>query len=126
MNLPTNLFDGDISVQVILCQPDKTRIGEILPNDKNGTFKFNSYSEISFTIDRYYDDLFAGEAKVNPYYDLIDSPRIIELRGVGHFVIQDVDMFQEEHASVSSILDGLLQEKMISFYNMKRIFCNIC
>ena len=91
MRLPQNLFDGDISVQVILCQPDKTRIGEILPYDKNGTLKFNSYSEISLTIDRYYNDLISGETKVNPYYDLIESPRIIELRGIGHFVVQDGD-----------------------------------
>lgn len=91
MRLPQNLFDGDVSVQVILCQPDKTRIGEILPYDKKGTLKFNSYSEISLTIDRYYNDLITGETKVNPYYDLIESPRIIELRGIGHFVIQDGD-----------------------------------
>lgn len=89
MRLPQNLFDGDVSVQVILCQPDKTRIGEILPYDKKGTLKFNSYSEISLTIDRYYNDLITGETKVNPYYDFIESPRIIELRGIGHFVIQD-------------------------------------
>ncbi len=91
MRLPQNLFDGDISVQVILCQPDKTRIGEILPYDKKGTLKFNSYSEISLTIDRHYNDLITGETKVNPYYDFIESPRIIELRGIGHFVIQDGD-----------------------------------
>ena len=91
MRLPQNLFDGDISVQVILCQPDKTRIGEILPYDKKGTLKFNSYSEISLTIDRHYNDLITGETKINPYYELIESPRIIELRGIGHFVIQDGD-----------------------------------
>lgn len=91
MRLPQKLFDGDTSVQVILCQPDKTRIGEILPYDKNGTFKFNSYSEISLTIDRHYNDLITGQTKVNPYYDLMESPRIIELRGIGHFVIQDGD-----------------------------------
>lgn len=91
MNLPQNLFDGDINAQVILCQPDKTRIGEILPYDLKGTFKFNTYSEISLSIDRYYNDLFEGTTKVNPYYELIDSLRVIEIRGVGHFVIQDVD-----------------------------------
>lgn len=91
MRLPQNLFDGDVSVQVILCQPDKTRIGEILPYDKKGTLKFNSFSEISLTIDRHYNDLISGETKVNPYYDFIESPRIIELRGIGHFVIQDGD-----------------------------------
>lgn len=91
MNLPSKLFDGNASVQTLLCQPDKEIIGEISPYDFNATFKFNTYSEISFTIDRYYNDLFEGEAKIHPYYDLIESLRVIYLRGIGHFVIQDVD-----------------------------------
>lgn len=91
MNLPQNLFDGNVSVQTLLCQPDKEIIGEIIPYDFNATFKFNTYSEISFTIDKYYNDLFEGTTKVNPYYDLVESLRVIYLRGVGHFVIQDVD-----------------------------------
>lgn len=90
MNLPTNLFEGDMSVQIFLCQPDKTIIGEITPYDRNGTLKFNSYSEISFSIDKYYNDLFEGTTKINPYYELIEAIRVIYLRGIGHFIIQDV------------------------------------
>ena len=120
MNLPQNLFDGDISVQVILCQPDKTRIGEILPYDKNGTFKFNSYSEISLTIDRHYNDLISGETKVNPYYDLIESPRIIELRGIGHFVIQDGDEnigdFETKSVTAFSLEHSTGQKYLENFY----------
>lgn len=91
MNLPSNLFDGNISVQTFLCQPNKEIIGEILPYDFNATFKFNTYSEISFTIDKYYNDLFDGNTKINPYYEYVESLRVIYLRGIGHFIIQDVD-----------------------------------
>lgn len=91
MNLPTNLFDGNVNIQTFLCQPNKEIIGEIIPYNYNATFKFNSYSEISFTIDRYYNDLFEGVTKVNPYYKYIESLRVIYLRGIGHFIIQDVD-----------------------------------
>lgn len=101
MNLPSNLFDGNVSIQTFLCQPDKEIIGEILPYDFNATFKFNTYSEISFTIDRYYNDLFEGTTKVNPYYDLVESLRVIYVRGVGHFVIQDVDEDVSENESKS-------------------------
>lgn len=101
MNLPSNLFDGDINAQVILCQPNKARIGEILVYDLNGTFKFNSYSEISFSIDRYYNDMIGGTTRVNPYYDLIEGLRVIELRGIGHFVIQDVESNYAENDSKS-------------------------
>ena len=91
MNLPLNLFDGNVGVRAFLCQPDKTIIGEILFYDSSANFKFNTYSEISFTIDRYYNDLFDGKTKVNPYYDLVESLRVIYLQGIGHFSIQDVD-----------------------------------
>ena len=101
MNLPQNLFDGNISIQTFLCQPDKTIIGEIIPYDYNGIFKFNSYSEISFSVDRYYNDLFDGKTKINPYYDLIESLRVIYIRGIGHFVIQDVGENVAENESKS-------------------------
>lgn len=91
MNLPSNLFDGNVNVQTFLCQPNKEIIGEILPYDFDTTFKFNTYSEISFTIDKYYNDLFEGVTKVHPYYDWVESLRVIYLRGIGHFVIQDVE-----------------------------------
>jgi hypothetical protein len=90
MNLPLNLFDNDVNIQTFLCQADKTRIGEISPYSHNATLKFNSYSVISFDIDKYYNDLFDGTTKINPYYELVDSVRVIEIGGVGHFVIQDV------------------------------------
>lgn len=101
MNLPQNLFDGNVNVQTFLCQPNKEIIGEILPYDFNANFKFNTYSEISFTIDRYYNDLFEGKVKVNPYYDLVESLRVIYIRGIGHFIIQDVDEGINENESKS-------------------------
>ena len=90
MNLPTNLFDENVNIQTFLCQPNKKIIGEIIPYDFSATFKFNTYSEISFAIDKYYNDLIEGKTKINPYYDLIESLRVIYLRGIGHFIIQDV------------------------------------
>ena len=120
MNLPSNLFDGNRNVQIFLCQPDKTIIGEITPYDRNGTFKFNTYSEMSFSVDRYYNDLFDGETKVNPYYDLIENLRVVYLRGVGHFVIQDVDenIAENESKSVScfSLEYSTGQKYLESFY----------
>ena len=101
MNLPSNLFDGNVNIQAFLCQPDKTIIGELTPYDSNANFKFNTYSEISFTIDRWYNDLINGTTKVNPYYDLIESIRVIYLKGIGHFIIQDVDENIEDNESKS-------------------------
>ena len=91
MNLPQNLFDDNVHIQTLLCRPDKKIIGEIIPYNFKATFKFNSYSQISFSVDRLYNDLIDGTTKVNPYYELIESLRVIYLLGIGHFIIQDVE-----------------------------------
>ena len=120
MNLPSNLFDGDVNVQTFLCQPDKTIIGELLPYDFDATFKFNTYSEISFTVDRYYNDLIEGVTKINPCYDLIESIRVVYLKGIGHFIIQDVneDISKTEAKVVTcfSLEYGTGQKYLENFY----------
>lgn len=90
MNLPSNLFDNYAPPQVFLCQPDKTIIGELQPYEFTADFKFNTYSETSFTISKTYIDVIDGKMRQNPYYYLVDSLRVIYIRGMGHFVIQDV------------------------------------
>lgn len=90
MNLPSNLFDNYTPPQVFLCQPDKTIIGELQPYDFSAVFKFNTYSETTFTINKTYIDILTGEMRQHPYYLLLDSLRVIYIRGMGHFVIQDV------------------------------------
>ena len=54
MNLPSNLFNNYVPPQTFLCQPDKTIIGELQPYDFSAVFKFNTYSETSFTISKIY------------------------------------------------------------------------
>lgn len=90
MNLPSNLFNNYVPPQTFLCQPDKTIIGELQPYDFSAVFKFNTYSETSFTISKTYIDIFEGKTIQNPYYFLVDSLRVIYICGIGHFVIQDV------------------------------------
>lgn len=90
MNLPSNLFNNYTPPQVFLCQPDKTIIGELQPYDFTAVFKFNTYSETTFTVSKTYVDIITGQTREYPYYSLIDSLRVIYIRGVGHFIIQDV------------------------------------
>lgn len=90
MNLPSNLFDNYAPPQTFLCQPDKTIIGELQPYDFTSIFKFNTYSEATFTISKTYIDIIDGKIIPNPYYFLADSLRVIYIRDMGHFVIQDV------------------------------------
>lgn len=118
MNLPSNLFNNYTPPQVFLCQADKTIIGELQPYDFSADFKFNTYSEISLTVDKTYINIIEGKIIENPYYDLIDSIRIIYIRGIGHFIIQDVKeniadsdtkiitAFSLEYAASTKYLDG--------------------
>jgi hypothetical protein len=118
MNLPSNLFNNQTPPQAFLCQPDKTIIGEIQPYDFTAVFKFNTYSETSFTISKTYVDIIDGKMRQNPYYYLMDSLRVIYLSGIGHFVIQDVKenlsvsntksitAFSLEYATSTKYLDG--------------------
>ena len=118
MNLPSNLFNNQTPPQVFLCQPDKTIMGEIQPYDFTATFKFNTYSEISFTISKTYIDIIDGKMRQNPYYYLMDSLRVIYINGIGHFIIQDVKenlsasntksitAFSLEYATATKYLDG--------------------
>ena len=90
MNLPSNLFDNYTPPQVFLCQPDKTIIGEIQPYDFSAVFKFNTYSETTFTMSKIYIDTIQGKSFLHPYYYYLDSLRVIYIHGMGHFVVQDV------------------------------------
>lgn len=90
MNLPSNLFENYAPPSVFLCQPNKEIIGELQVYDLSGTFKFNTYSEIQFSVAKTYNDSVHGKSLENPYYSLIDSLRVIYILGIGHFVIQDV------------------------------------
>lgn len=104
MRLPKNLLSGTCKPpKVFLCQTDKTILGGISPINFNGTFKFNSYHEISFEFDRIYIDYNTGEYKVNPLYDLCETPRLIYVVGFGYFEIQQSEIqtdFNREYKNV--------------------------
>lgn len=104
MRLPKNLLSGTCKPpKVFLCQTDKTIIGGINPVNFNGTFKFNTYHEISFEFDRSYIEYDSGEYKVNPLYDLCEAPRLIYVVGFGYFEIQQSEIqtdFNREYKNV--------------------------
>ena len=51
MQLPFDLTSGTYrKPKVILCQTNKEKICQLDVTDLQGTFKFNSYSEISFNV----------------------------------------------------------------------------
>lgn len=75
--------------RLFLCEVDKQRICQLETTNTQGSFKFNSYSELSFTVSRTYTNIVTGKTMDNPYYDKIEGLRLVELEGFGFFELQD-------------------------------------
>ena len=110
MRLPKDLLSGNyIKPRIFLCEVDKERICQLETTNTNGSFKFNSYSEISFEINRLYNNLITGETKINPHYNKIESPRLIELENFGYFELQGPELNS----------DGIQEKKTCTAYSLE-------
>lgn len=121
MQLPRNLLSDTYQVpDVILCQTNKEKICKLNVNNLEGTFKFNSYSEISFDVPSVYCDLISGETKPTPYYNYVEGLRLVYLEGFGYFQLQDPEIngdgFQEyKHINAYSLEYSLSQRYLENF-----------
>ena len=83
MKLPFDLLSQNyIKPKLYLCETNKERICELETIELKGTFKFNAYSELTFTVARTYTNMTTGETQVNPFYDRIEALRLILLDGL--------------------------------------------
>ena len=123
MRLPKNLLSPGTYAKprIFLCETNKTKICQLETTNTNGTFKFNSYSELSFDVSRVYNDMLTGEVKINPFYDKIESPRLVYLEGFAYFELQgpelDSDGVKEAKSCTAYSLEYTLSTKFIEdFY----------
>ena len=80
MRLPKDILTGTMTrPRLFLCETDKTKICVLEPIEMSGSFKFNAYSELTFTIGRTYTDMITGETQVNPFYNKIEALRLVYL-----------------------------------------------
>lgn len=107
MRLPKNLFGTYTKPKIFLCETDKQKIGVLNTTDTHVSLKFNSYSELSFNIDRTYIDTLTGNKQTHLFYDRIEHPRLILLENIGYFQIQAPDMSS----------DGFREFKTITAYS---------
>lgn len=121
MQLPRDLLSETYQVpDVILCQTNKEKICKLNAINLEGTFKFNSYSEISFDVPSVYCDLNSGETKPTPYYDYVEGLRLVYLKGFGYFQLQDPEIngngIQEyKHINAYSLEYALSQRYLENF-----------
>lgn len=121
MQLPKDLlFDTYHAPNVVLCQTNKEKICKLNTTNLEGTFKFNSFSEISFDVPSIYCDIITGETKPTPYYDYVEGLRLVYLEGFGYFQLQDPEIdgngIQEyKHINAYSLEYSLSQRYLENF-----------
>lgn len=105
MQFPKHLLNPQTYTKprIFLCQTDKERLCELYTSDTKASLKFNAYSELSFEVGRIYNDVLTGQTMPNPFYDFIESPRLIFIEGFGYFEIQNVEI----------VSDGIKEAKQI-------------
>lgn len=108
--------------RLFLCQTDKTRICQLETSDMSGSFKFNAYSELTFTVGRTYTNMNTGETQVNPFYDKIEALRLVYLEGFGYFEIQDPEIVSDGIKEVKNVtaygLEYTLSQKYLEDFNI--------
>lgn len=123
MKLPRNLLSGNYcKPRLFLCETDKTKICTLDTTNTNGSFKFNSYSELSFDVGRVYNDIITGETRPNPFYDKIEAPRLIYLEGFAYFELQGPELssdgIKEAKSCTAYSLEYTLSTKFLEDFNI--------
>lgn len=90
--LPKDQFDNYCPPRLYLCTTGGKRIQELCYYEGQLTAKWNSYSDLTFSIDRTYVDILTGETKVHPAFDKAESLRQVLVEGIGYFILQDSDV----------------------------------
>ena len=125
MRLPKDILSGIYTKpRLFLCETDKTKICQLNTFNTKGSFKFNSYSELSFEVSRIYNSTAIGETKVHPFYDKIEALRLIYLEGFGYFEIQGPELIgdgiQETKSCTAYSLEYTLSQKFLTDFYVNR------
>lgn len=110
VRLPFDILSQNyVKPKLYLCEIDKKRICQLETINLSGSFKFNSYSELNFSVGRTYTNMVTGETLVNPFYNKIEALRLVELEGFGYFEIQDPEITS----------DGIKEIKEVTAYSLE-------
>lgn len=121
LHIPRDTFDNPTPPNVYLCNTSNKVIGQLHVHDFNGTFTWNSYSQINFTINKYYTDLLTGDYVLDSLFDKVENPRTIIVEGYGVFTVQDVqiDISDKDTKSVSAFsLEYILSQRFLESFRI--------
>ena len=110
MKLPFDILSQNyVKPKLYLCETDKQRICQLETINLSGSFKFNAYSELNFSVGRTYMNMVTGETLINPFYHKIEALRLVYLDGCGYFEIQDPEI----------VSDGIKEIKNVTAYSLE-------
>lgn len=91
LNISKDYFNNPVPPNVYLCTTGKKIIGQLPAYELSGTFKWGSYSELTFSLDRQYVDVLTGEVKTHPLFNKAEGLRGVLVEDLGYFIVQDPD-----------------------------------
>lgn len=92
LSIPKEYFYGDpVPPNIYLCNTSKTILGQLPAVSISLNSKWNTYSEVQFSVDRTYVDILTGETKVHPLFNKVEAPRNVLVKNYGFFALQDID-----------------------------------
>lgn len=102
MNVTFDYYRRLEDVQFYLCNPDMTEIGCIVATNRNVTLRFNDLSECTFEAQKYSLDSYGNEVEF-PYYDRIETKRLVKIDRIGWFQIVEVTENEDGYDSYKSV-----------------------
>ena len=130
--IPKDVFSGNpMPPRLFLCTQSGKRISELQGYDVNLNAKWNSYSELTFSIDRQYVDVLMGISKINPSFDKAETLRQVLAENIGYFIIQDQDdslsdKNSREEANINKIRERLSAYKVQGYIKFLSQILLIC
>lgn len=91
LHITRDYFNNPVPPEIYLCTTGKKIINELPAYERSLVGKWNAYSELSFSIGRTYVDVLTGETKIHPTFDKAEGLRMVYVRDIGYFLIQDPD-----------------------------------
>jgi len=123
VRLPFDILSQNyVRPKLFLCETDKKRICELETTNLSGSFKFNAYSELNFTVGRTHTNMTTGKTQINPFYNHIEALRLVYLEGFGYFEIQDPEIVSDGIKEVKNVtaygLEYRLSQKYLEDFNI--------
>ena len=123
MRLPKDLLSQTYTKpRLFLCQTDKSRICQLETIEMSASFKFNTYSELTFSVGRTYINMNTGETQINPFYNQIEALRLVYLENFGYFEIQEPEIFSDGIQEIKNVtaysLEYTLSQKYLENFNV--------